>query len=80
MYESLNIINSVVVIVVLIGKLKVVAINWSVVINVVGIVVYKIKGWNLFLGLIFFCESSKNLVSISVNVVKNFVIRKIILL
>ncbi|ETJ40148.1 hypothetical protein Q604_UNBC05949G0001, partial [human gut metagenome] len=72
---SPNIINSAVAIVVLTGKLKVVAINWSVAINAAGTAAYKIKGRNLPLGPIFFRESSKNPVSISVNAVKNFATR-----
>ena len=78
LYESPNIINSAVAIVVLTGKLKVVAINWSVAINAAGTAAYKINGLNFPLGPIFFRESSKNPVSISVNAVKNFATRKII--
>ena len=59
LYESPNIINSAVAIVVLTGKTKVVAINWSVGINAAGTAAYKIKGRNLPLGPIFFRESSK---------------------
>lgn len=70
LYESPNIINSAVAIVVLTGKLKVVAINWSVAINAAGTAAYKINGLNFPLGPIFFRESSKNPVSISVNAVK----------
>lgn len=68
------------VIIVLLVILNGVLIKLVIVSKVIGNDVYRIKGWNLFFGLILCWEFNIMLVFILVNVVKNFEIKKIMLL
>lgn len=68
------------VIIVLLVILNGVLIKLVIVSKVIGNDVYRIKGWSLFFGLILCWEFNIMLVFILVNVVKNFEIKKIMLL
>lgn len=65
------------VIIVLSVILNGVSIKLAIVSKVIGNDVYRIKGWSLFFGSILCREFNIMSVFISVNVVKNFEIKKI---